>query len=209
MEVGDSCCFDVFLSQNLHFDRRVGVVEGKVVQEVGQVGGGTVHHRQGVGRRPSGPLSKGQLQELPSETFHLRWAEAGQLIGVGVQDRAAAVGLLLLMHETPKAGARLEAGAADGVVLVGEERAVFQFQAGSVAVARFSAFGLHSSRKREIRCQAPTNSLDRLVVDVPNFSGAVLILTVLLLFLFLLQEVFLQREGFNALAGGQRICGGN
>lgn len=90
---------------------------------------------------------------------------------------------------------------------MGEERAAFQFQAGSVVIARFSAFALHSSSKREIRCQAPTNGLDRLVVDMPNFSGAALNLTVLLLFLFLLQEVFLQREGFNSLAGGQRICG--
>lgn len=94
------------------------------------------------------------------------------------------------------------------MVLVGEKRAAFQFQsaqAGSLVIAGFSAFRLPSSRKREI--SSATNSLSRLAVDVSNFFGAALILTVLLLFLFLLQEILFQREGFNALAVGQRICG--
>lgn len=209
VKVGNGGCFDVFLSQHLHFDRRVGVVEGEVVQEVGEVGGGTVHHRQGVGRRPSGLLSKGQLQELPSETFHLCRAETGQLVGVGVQDRAAAVGLPLLVHEASQPGARLEAGAADGMVLVGEKRAVFQFAGGKVGMEMMAllAFRLHGGRRREISSEAATDGLDSFVVDASNVPGAALIPTMLLLFLFLLQEVFLQRERFVALVVGQRLCG--
>lgn len=96
------------------------------------------------------------------------------------------------------------------MVLVGEKRAVFQFNSvtvGLVVIGLFSAFSLHRSRKRGISSKAGTNGLNSFVVDVSNFSGTALILTVLLLFLFLLQEIFFQRERFNALVVGQRICG--
>lgn len=96
------------------------------------------------------------------------------------------------------------------MVLVGEKRAVFQFNSvtvGLVVIGLFSAFSLHRSRKRGISSKADTNGLNSFVVDVSNFSGTALILTVLLLFLFLLQEIFFQRERFNALVVGQRICG--
>lgn len=100
------------------------------------------------------------------------------------------------------------------MVLVGEKRAVFQFRSvkvGLVVNGHFSAFSLHSSRKREmvwadgqrgISSKAATNSLNSFVVDVSSFSGAALILSVLLLFLFLLQEILFQRERFNALVVG-------
>lgn len=104
------------------------------------------------------------------------------------------------------------------MVLMGEKRAVFQFKSvkvGLVVAGHSSAFSLHRSRKseivwsggqREISSRAGTNSLNSFVVDVSNFSGTALVLT-LLLFLFLLQEIFFQCEGFNALVVGQRICG--
>lgn len=218
MKVGNSCCLNVFLAQYLHFDWCVGIVEGKVVQEVGEVGGRTVHHRQGVGRRASGPFGEGQLQEFPSETFHLGRAETGQLISISVQDRPPAVGLPLLVHEASKPGARLEAGAADEMVLVGEKRAVTRFEsvkAGLEVSSQFSGFGLDSRGRgasfwaegqSEFSPQTSSSGLNSPVVDVSNVSGTALILLVLLLLLFLLQEIFFQSELVNVLGVGQRIC---
>lgn len=215
MEVGNSCGFDVLLAQDLHFDWCVGVVEGKVVQEVGQVGGRAVHHRQGVGRRASGLFRKGQLQEFPSETFHLGRAETGQLVSISVQDCPPAVGLPLLVHEASKPGARLEAGAADEMVLVGEERAVTRFEAGLQVSSPFPGFGLDSSGRgasfwaegqSQFSPRTSSSGLNSSAVDVSNLSGTALILLVLLLLLFLLQEIFFQSELLNVLGVGQRIC---
>lgn len=210
VKVGNSGGLNVFLAQHLHFDRRVGEVEGKVVQEVGQVGRCTVHHSQGVGGCTSGLLGKGQLQELLGEALHLSRAETGQLVGVGVQDRPPAVGLTLLVHEASIAGARLEAGAADVVVLVGEEGYTSQFEGvevGQVVLDGVSAslvsirFVLHRTGQRrlgtdawqsEVSSEPCTYSLHRFVVHVPDLLRTVLLLTVLLLLLFLLQEIFLQ-----------------
>lgn len=198
MKVGNSCRFNVFLAQYLHFDWCVGIVEGKVVQEVGEVGGRPVHHRQGVGRRASGLFGKGQLQEFPSETFHLGRAEAGQLISISVQDCPPAVGLPLLVHEASKPGARLEAGAADEMVLVGEERAVTRFEsvkAGLGVSSQLSGFGLDgrgrgasfwAEGQSEFSPKTSSSGLNSSVVDVSNLSGTALLLLVLLLLLFLL-----------------------
>ena len=133
MEVGDGGGLDVLLAQQLHLHRRVGEVERKVVQEVRQVGGGAVDHRQGVAgpRRLPLPLppaaaaarlGEGPLHELPGEGPQVVAAQRGQLVGVGVEHAAAPVGLPLLVHEAAVPAARLQAGAADGVVLMGEER---------------------------------------------------------------------------------------
>lgn len=220
MKVGNSCCFNVFLAQYLHFDWRVGIVEGKVVQEVGEVGGSTVHHREGVGRRASGVFGKGQLQEFPSKTFHLGRAETGQLIGISVQDRPSTVGLLLLVHEASKPGARPEAGAADEMVLVGEKRGVSQFESvkmGLVVICQFSGLRLDSSEKRAtifaevqrgISSKPGGRGLNSFVVDTSNFSGTAFVHLVLLLFLLLLQEIFFQTERLKGLAVGQQIYGG-
>lgn len=93
------------------------------------------------------------------------------------------------------------------MVLVGEEGGVSGFESVevglvvSVSASRAIAFVLHGSRQRRIRvdgqgeiCPEPcTHSLNRFVVHVPDFLlGNVLTLTVLLLLLFLLQEIFLQ-----------------
>lgn len=220
MKVGNSCCFNVFLAQYLHFDWCVRIVEGKVVQEVGEVGGSTVHHRQGVGRRASGVFGKGQLQEFPSKTFHLGRAETGQLIGISMQDRPSTVGLLLLVHEAPKPGARLEAGAADEMVLVGEKKAVSQFESvkmGLVVICQLSGFRLDGSEKGatiwaevqgEVSSKPGGHGLNSFVVDTSNLSGTALVLLVLLLFLLLLQEIFFQTERLKGLAVGQQIYGG-
>lgn len=82
------------------------------------------------------------------------------------------------------------------MVLVGEKRAAFQFKSvkvGLVVIAHFSAFSLQiiwADGQREISSKADTNSLNSFVVDVSDFSGTALIFTVLLIFLFLLQEIF-------------------
>lgn len=97
------------------------------------------------------------------------------------------------------------------MVLVGEKRAV---KAGWVVVGLLPAFSPDSRRRaiigadgqREVRSEAGTHRLDSSVVDATKFSGTALILAVLLLFLFPLQEIFFQREGFDALAVGQQIC---
>lgn len=125
-----------------------------------------------------------------------------------MQNQSPTIGLPFLMHEASIPGACLEAGAADIVVLVGEEGDVSEFQSvevGLVVVDSFSArlpiaFVLHGARERLIRanglskiCSKPcTHSLDRLVVHVSDLLGSALILTVLLLLLFLPQEIFLQ-----------------
>lgn len=147
---------DVFLAQYFHLDRRVGEVEGKVVQEVGQVGSRPVDHRQGINRCTFWLLCEGQLQELPGEALHLSRTEARQLVSVSVQHAPAAVGLLFLVNEASVSGTGLEAEAADVVVLMREERDVTCFESLKVrwaAVSRFSdrkptAFLLYCSRLR-------------------------------------------------------------
>lgn len=94
------------------------------------------------------------------------------------------------------------------MVLVGEEGDVSQLESvevGLVVVDSFSGrlpigFVLHGARRRriganwqrEIRSKSCTDSLNRFVAHVSDLLGAVLVLAVLLLLLFLLQEIFLQ-----------------
>lgn len=118
-----------------------------------------MHHCQGIRSCPSRLLSKGQLQKLLGKALHLSRAETSQLISIGVQNCSPTIGLPFLMHETPTPGACLEAGAADVVVLVGEEGEVSHFESvevGLVVVGGDSArlviaFVLHGARKRRIR----------------------------------------------------------
>ena len=150
MEVGDGGGLDVLLSQQLHLHRCVGEVERKVVQEVRQVGGGPVDHRQGVagpGRPPLPPMAAARLgerplHELPGEGPQVVGPQRGQLVGVGVEDPAAAVGLPLLVHEAPVPAARLKARAADGVVLMGEERSPGGAEVGVVLRVRRMVWGM-------------------------------------------------------------------
>ncbi|KAK0145494.1 hypothetical protein N1851_015599 [Merluccius polli] len=129
---------------HLHFHRRVGEVERKVVQEVRQVGGGPVDHRQGVARAgdsplpPVAPAGLGERapHELLGEGAQLAGAQGGQLVGVRVQHAAAPVGLPLLVHEAAVPVARLQAHAADRVVLVGEERRLRSVEVGTVVRMR-------------------------------------------------------------------------
>ena len=80
-----------------------------------------MHHSQGVAGRSPGLLTQRQLQELLGKALHVRRAQAGQLVSVGMQHQASSVGLPLLVDEAAEPGAGLQAGAADGVVLVGQE----------------------------------------------------------------------------------------
>lgn len=109
----------------------------------------------------------------------------------------------------------MEAGATDTVVLMGEEGDMSQFESMevrllvvcSVCAGLLTAFTLHGARQSNIRenrqseicSKSCTNSLNRFVVHVSDFLGAVLILAVLLLLLFLLQEIFLQSQRFDVL----------
>lgn len=216
MEVGDGGGLNVLLAQNLHFDWCVGEVEGKVVEEVRQVGGCTVDHCQGIAGCTSGSLCKRPLQEFLGEALHVGRLQTGQLVGVGVQNRCPAIGLPLLMHEAPVPGARLQAGAADVVVLVGKEGGVPHFRSAEVGVVVVVLIGaghrlavpllLHTARQGGVRagreveiCTQPCrHSLNLLVAHAPDLSAAVFILTVPLL-LFLLQEVFLEGLALDVL----------
>ena len=216
MKVGDGRGLDVLLAQYLHLDVRVGEVEGEVVQEVGHVGGRPVHHGQGVGGRSSVLLGEGQLQELLGEALHLGRTEAGQLVGVGVQDGSPAVGLALLVHEASVPGARLQGGAADVVVLVGQEGDVTQFESVEVGLvvgdgvsARLPmALALHRAGPRRFRtdrqAEIGSHGLNCFVVRVPDLLGSVLFLMLLLL-LPLLQEILLQRQGPDVLVVRPRL----
>lgn len=96
------------------------------------------------------------------------------------------------------------------MVLVGEERAVTRFKAGLGVSRELSGFGLDSRGRgasfwAEVSPETGSSGLDGSAVDVSDLSGSALILLVLLLFLFLLQEIFLQSELFDVLGVGQRI----
>lgn len=208
MKVGNGGSLNVFLAQYLHFDWCVWEVEGKVVQEVGQEGGCSVHHCQGIRGCTSRLLRKGQLQKLLGKALHLSRAETSYLVSIGMQNGSPAIGLPFLVHEASAPGACLEAGAADVVVLVGQEGDVSQFESvevGLVVLDRVSArlavaFVLHGAGQRWIRangqieiCSEPcTHSLNGFVAHVSDLLATVLVLTVLLLLLFLLQEIVLQ-----------------
>lgn len=96
------------------------------------------------------------------------------------------------------------------MVLVGEERAVTRFEAGLEVSRELSGFGLDSrgrgaSSWAEVSPGTSGSGLDGSAVDVSDLSGTALVLLVLLLFLFLLQEIFFQSELFDVLGVGQRI----
>lgn len=201
MKVANRGGLNVFLAQYFHFDRGVGEIEGKVVQEVGHVGRCPVHHRQGVQRCTFGLLSKGQVQELMGEALHLSRTEGGQLVGVGVQDSATAVGLPLLVHEASEPGACLKAGAAYVVVLMGQEGGAARVESveiGGAAVRGLTVgigavFVLHSCRQRRVRANERfevssepfANSLNCFAVHVSDLLSDMIVLTVLpLLLLF-------------------------
>lgn len=210
MKVTNRGGLNVFLAKYFHFDWCVGEIEGKIVQEVRQVGRSPVHHRQGIDRRTFGLFSKGQVQELLGEALHLSRTEASQLVSVGMQNSPPSVGLPLLVHEAPIPGTCLEAGASYVVVLMGVEGGMAQFEStevgraavDSVTVKMAAAFLLYGGRQRrigtngyfEVGSKPYAHSLDCFGVHVSDLLNNIIILAMpFLLLLLLLQEILLQR----------------
>lgn len=121
VKLGDSGGLDVLLSKNLHLDRCVGKVEGKVVQEIREVGSSAVDHRKCIPCRSFGNFAKSQLEKLACKPLLLSWLQEREFISICVQNGCPAIRLHLLMYEPAKMGACLQARAANEVVLIREE----------------------------------------------------------------------------------------